>query len=764
MINLLILQQVRLNFKFDFMLAKRIPFLFFLLFFPLFQADAASLDITEDAVWGENQIIDGRVTIGSEATLIVESGVQIEFKRGGNLRVYGRLEVEGEEDSPVIFFREKHISEEPAWMYYFLFGAGSDSVIKNAVVKEAGGYSESGSWMPGMKIQGDLEIYDSLITQNYWPLQVRNAGTLKIRNSDIYANHTTYGVEVVGNSAAADIVNNYWGDDSGPFHLSANNSGKGEKIKGINLEFVPWTERGKKPIILIPGFGESLNLGKFFKEQEGSWWLFPFGKSTAALKNVFKNSGYEEDKNLFVSFYDWRQPFFQSAAGYLKPIINLAKEKSGFKEVDLVAFSFGGLVARGYIQGEDFGFDVGNLITLGTPHQGVSKIYTLAEGGRIPDGWSPLLYAYLWYKQLQAGQSVLDYIQDHLPSVYEIMPTYDFLENSGSLVDHQTMFFSNSALIGLNNGIEKLKNRSEAFFIGGRGHLTLDKIPIRPHTPADGEFWQDGVPDPREPVSDNLEGDTTVLAKSSTWEMEGIRNLLIEARHGDLPWESRAEIENFLKIELETSSQNFELEKDYLIFCFASPLTLEIKNSEGSKISRELNEIQNSYFYEDDPLGEKMVLIADPDIEYSVKIDGLAESNYRILAILKEENRSIISAEVTGEIGLGENINYGVNITRSGNEGLEPKVEIYKKISSDYKAIAGEVVTFYEENFLKSWSARQEILEGVIAGYNFSKRGQTEEEKSAVEALKGKIRELEAENFIDSAKAKLLLEALGDFS
>ena len=740
-----------------------ITFLSLLLLLPLF-TKAAAIDITENTTWSENQIAEDRVTVAEGTTLTIEPEVQIEFKQGGNLRIYGDLIVEGEKNRPVTFFREKPKPEEERWMYYLLFGAKSHSVINHAIMKEAGGYSNSGSRMPGMKISGNLEIYNSLITQNTWALEVRDAGHLKMRDSDIYDNHTTWGVEVLGHVATADIINNYWGDNSGPYHSAFNKLATGEKINGSNLEFTPWETRGEKPIILVPGFGESLNFGKFFKEQEGKWWLFPPEKSTSALKNLFEDAGYEEGKNLFIGFYDWRKSIHQSAIDYLKPTINLAKEVSGFKEVDIIAFSFGGLVSRSYIQGNSFGFDVSNLVTLGTPHQGISKIYTFAEGGRLPAGWSPLLYIYLWYEQIDKGQPLLDYIQNYLPSVYEIMPTYDFLRISGDLIDHKEMSITNNVLQELNNRINYLKNRAKAFFIGGTGQPTLDNILVRLHLPSDGRFWLDGSPDPEIPVADSTEGDTVVLAKSAIWGVEDIKSTLIQTKHENLPLEAKEKIENILGIDLGEEPDDFDSRGDYLIICLASPLEVEIIDQTGHKISREINEIENAYFYEEDLLGKKIILIYDPDIEYSMKVSGLANSDYRILAISTDNNNEVISAEISADIALGENVEYWVKRTEDESGGLdESGIEIYEKIGADYKAIAGRIKDFYETGSLKSWQARQTLLEKILASYNCSKQGQSEEESLIIESTKEKIRGLEADGLIDSSSSQLLLEALDGF-
>ena len=57
----------------------------------------------------------------------------------------------------------------------------------------------------------------------------------------------------------------------------------------------------------------------------------------------------------------------------LNDIINVVKERTGKPKINIIAFSMGGLVARRYIQifGED---SVDKLITIGTPHKGISGV------------------------------------------------------------------------------------------------------------------------------------------------------------------------------------------------------------------------------------------------------------------------------------------------------------------------------------------------------------------------------------------------------
>ncbi|HDO23621.1 MAG TPA: lecithin--cholesterol acyltransferase, partial [bacterium] len=56
-------------------------------------------------------------------------------------------------------------------------------------------------------------------------------------------------------------------------------------------------------------------------------------------------------------------------------------------KVDIIAHSMGGLVARSYIQDANYRNDVGKLIMLGAPNYGSSDVYTLWEGGHVPENW-----------------------------------------------------------------------------------------------------------------------------------------------------------------------------------------------------------------------------------------------------------------------------------------------------------------------------------------------------------------------------------------
>jgi pimeloyl-ACP methyl ester carboxylesterase len=92
--------------------------------------------------------------------------------------------------------------------------------------------------------------------------------------------------------------------------------------------------------------------------------------------------GYRVGCNIFSVPYDWRlRP--DKVQPDLLHAIDEAKRRTGKGKVDIVAHSMGGLVARAYIQSDDYlsRDDVDHLVMVGTPNHGSPIAYYLWEGG-----------------------------------------------------------------------------------------------------------------------------------------------------------------------------------------------------------------------------------------------------------------------------------------------------------------------------------------------------------------------------------------------
>lgn len=99
------------------------------------------------------------------------------------------------------------------------------------------------------------------------------------------------------------------------------------------------------------------------------------------LEDAFQEGGYTKGVNLFEVPYDWTLSVSDIRDNYLIPWINEAKRITGSNQVDIIALSMGVLVARAYLQSENYANDVRKYAMVGPPNNGVSYVYYLWEGG-----------------------------------------------------------------------------------------------------------------------------------------------------------------------------------------------------------------------------------------------------------------------------------------------------------------------------------------------------------------------------------------------
>ncbi|MEH6940830.1 esterase/lipase family protein [Bacillus sp. JJ722] len=118
----------------------------------------------------------------------------------------------------------------------------------------------------------------------------------------------------------------------------------------------------KPPLVFVPGLFGSMS--DVIIPGTGYW---SFGIAEVVYNpfiDVLESMNYQRNSNLFISFYDWRQPVPFSAYAYLAQTISEAKQKTGSNQVNLVCHSMGGLVARAYVQSNYYQDDVDQLIIL----------------------------------------------------------------------------------------------------------------------------------------------------------------------------------------------------------------------------------------------------------------------------------------------------------------------------------------------------------------------------------------------------------------
>ncbi|MDD4902159.1 MAG: hypothetical protein PHE24_03405 [Patescibacteria group bacterium] len=430
--------------------------------------------------------------IANNATLTIEPGVIIKL-RGNNIIVYGTLIAQGETDKPIIFTSTNDDSaggKTVPWstgnplagdwgsievrdgiahldnvkMSYG--GSVCVYLIKARPIKLQVAYADFCYDAGAISGSGAITMSNSEIYNNNIGLELSGEG-ITISNSKIYNNKNGGLISWGTNQISA--INNWWGDDSGPYHSSLNPQGKGDKITG-NVLFDPWTGKAaaRNPVIIVPGIMGSylveastgnqvwLNLvGYTLSGEDGDLRkleMFPLGGSVESLVvdnaiekvltedfysgliQELKNNGYKEGTDLFVFPYDWRYSIDclagaaecpDQGVGNLDTAIGRVLTSTGSKKVDIIAHSMGGLIAKAYIK--KFGSStIDKLITIATPNLGSPRASKgLLYGDNMDIG---AFGVYI------LNEATMKEISQNIPSIYQLLPSQEYLNLSGSYI------------------------------------------------------------------------------------------------------------------------------------------------------------------------------------------------------------------------------------------------------------------------------------------------------------------------------------------
>lgn len=274
--------------------------------------------------------------------------------------------------------------------------------------------------------------------------------------------------------------------------LSTNNDWTDIKIIQIetgSIENIPEITK----TIIIPGLGASWNMGAILTgRDEGEWSIPSFINNYDGLISSFKNAGYFDsgtDKNLFIFSYDWRRPL-DVLADRLNDYINTNTPE---QKVNLVGHSMGGLIARAYAQ--KYGTsNVNKIVTVGSPNKGTLKAYGPWEGAVIFDDswWSKVALELTTHFGVIAGESNIQTVHRVVPSLKDLLPTYDFLIFGNDLPLPISSVNKNTYLENLNNNFSSIDSLTTALF---SNEIETDSlINVTPHTDGDLSTWIDGKP------------------------------------------------------------------------------------------------------------------------------------------------------------------------------------------------------------------------------------------------------------------------------
>ncbi len=390
------------------------------------------------------------------------------------------------------------------------------------------------------------------------------------------------------------------------------------------------------PVVIIPGI-----LGS--AQHNGEWLIDPITHAYDNLIDTLDANGYEKGVTLFPFPYDWRVSNRETAF-LLKQKIDEIKIICGCDKVDVVAHSMGGLVARQYIQSDDYGHDVRKLIFLGTPHLGAPKTYLMWEGGEsdIDKSGQQLKYFLLTEALKHGFSNLFDYIHTTpVPSVQELLPVYGYIKHSGSpdipSFPNSQWYPNNLFLSDLNSSITDLYNSGVTIsnFVGQTADdTTISTIRVVPPTVASPvALWGFGKPENfgNSSTDQGLErgaGDGTVPLSSAALIISDIH--IIDSEHNKLPTEAEGDVfeklTGIIAPTLVTGKDRLDI--PMLIFQILSPADIVVVAPDGLKIGKdfvtgnEFNQIPDA-FYSGFGTDEEYITIPNPlDGVYKVITQG----------------------------------------------------------------------------------------------------------------------------------------------
>lgn len=669
-----------------------------------------SVEIYEDQVWtaAGNPYIFAlpAINIHPGATLTLEAGVIMKMYAVG-ITVEGSLVINGEEGNPVVFTSNNDNSYGGDTNPYDNFSPHYDDwngivikdggkLIANYVIFQYGGYETGAISVEG----GKADIDNSIIVKNNIGLSVYG-GTTAIHNSKIYGN--SLGGIVNDSAEQINATDNWWGDSSGPFHETLNPQSKGEVITG-DILFDPWVgkEKKKDPVIIVPGIMGSWNI-------TGKWELDPLFHTYDNLWSALKAAGYEENKTLFAFPYQWRLANNYTAL-LLKDKIKDVKNICGCDKVDLVTHSMGGLVARAYIQSNDYQNDVDQLIFLATPHQGATKAYLMWEGGEIGQTGRDFIMERIFTVEADGNGygSLYSYIRGlPMTSVQELLPVYSYLRDkeTGQLRTYPDNYPMNTFLGLLNNPaqLEKLKNVSITNIIADAGeNSTINNLRVVNEDFTDGE-WEHGYPEHYSlPFTDHgLEygaGDVTVPARSNK-DFAGWENVIIDNNdHSEIVTNvQKTVIKELTGVEPQQEIRKNIFSKFFLIRIF-SPADFVVIAPDGKKLGKDfiydqpINQIEGAFYSGFDSTAE-FALIPNPlDGEYKIELQGTGEGEYKLSTSYVDDEQDM-DKDFIGNIQTGQTQSFDIAYSAGAETplgDLEPEDNTPPAIAISNPAAGGQ--------------------------------------------------------------------------
>ncbi|OGH88629.1 MAG: hypothetical protein A3J93_00855 [Candidatus Magasanikbacteria bacterium RIFOXYC2_FULL_42_28] len=464
------------------------------------------------------------------------------------------------------------------------------------------------------------------------------------------------------------------------------------------------------PVIIIPGVMGS-------EQKNGEWVIDPIFHTYDNLVDTFVANGYRLGYDLFTFPYEWRQSNVDTAF-QLKEKIDEVKENCQCDKVDLVGHSMGGLVARQYIQSDDYIQDVDQLIFLGTPHLGAPASYLTWEaeefGVNIEDN---LKESFFSREAKKSGyMDIFDYVhREPIASAQELLPIYDYLKDksTGQMRAYPNNYPVNPFLEELNANIDRLFNSGVSIFniVGNLDTSnTINTIrvvdsPIKP-------VWEDGFPDGYDGTTADLglelgDGDDTVPLRSSRYVSaynNDLRTVVYNSGHRNLPTEA----EKIIIGQLSDINDPVEVNHSYfpnvkiLLIKILSPADIVVIAPDGKRVGKdfntgeEFNEIEGA-FYSGFATDNEYITVPNPlDGEYKIQAQGTGDGGeYTIVASYVSDSQSvssnyqstILSDEIADLEFIVDNAEPSVLEVKPAGDTISPIVTINSPLAQNYTRV-----------------------------------------------------------------------------
>ncbi len=230
--------------------------------------------------------------------------------------------------------------------------------------------------------------------------------------------------------------------------------------------------------IIIPGFGASWNRDALLEcKSENYAEAWTLNDLAEDIYRPIQASLSNNNITPMLFAYDWRKDVRETSRALQQFIEANTLEN---ERVHIIGHSMGGLVARAYLEQTMNNNKVSSLVTVGSPHQGVASAYAAWSGGEI---WSNDLlfkiYLSLLMKRCQLKQRIpiaKDAVQQFVPSIRNMLPTYDYLINhqTNQIIPVHTMIDQNNWLP--NNAFNAPFYSVSIGSVSGNGFQTLEKF------------------------------------------------------------------------------------------------------------------------------------------------------------------------------------------------------------------------------------------------------------------------------------------------